>query len=261
MEKKSINLILLTSLLVCFIIIIVLLVKIYNRMEIGTFDNVLIQENSANNTNNEVQDDITTNDTTNTDDEKDVSSSAQVNNIDSTNTKIDYTSNDLIVIEELEEIEKNTESLLKEGTSESVGEKAKGIFISLVDFVFYDGEINGVTFDELSEAGKEKVLKIVSSIDTKIENKFPNYKDEISDKTFSAFNKASELIKNGANNIKEFSKEKLGEENYNAIIDAKDELVTYTKAAVSIIKEVGGNFWANAKEKIKTWYENFKSNN
>ena len=103
----------------------------------------------------------------------------------------------------------------------------KGVFISLVDFLFYDGEIKGVTFDELTSAGKEKVLQIIHSIDEKIEKKFPGYKESISETATPAFKKASELIKKGATNIKEFSKDKLGEENFNKIMESKDELVEY----------------------------------
>ena len=70
--------------------------------------------------------------------------------------------------------------------------------------------------------------------------------------------KAFELIKKGAYNLSEFSKEKLGEENYNAIIDAKDEFIDYTKQAIDIIGDVGSNIFENGKEYIKNWYENLK---
>ena len=90
--------------------------------------------------------------------------------------------------------------------------------------------------------------------------KYPNYKEEISDVTSQAYNKASELIKKGANNIKDFSKEKLGEENYNAIIEAKDELVYYTKNAVDIVGNAISNIWNSGKSKLKSWYENLKNN-
>ena len=71
--------------------------------------------------------------------------------------------------------------------------------------------------------------------------------------------RASEIIKAGANDISNFAKEKLGEENYNSIIDAKDELVYYTKKAITFIGEVGGNLFDSAKDKLDSWYQNFKS--
>lgn len=169
----------------------------------------------------------------------------------------DYSEKDKIVIDELESIEKTTEKVLNEGST-SYSEKAKGIFISLVDFIFYDGTIKGVTFDELSNSGKEKVLKIVSSIDKKIENKIPGYKESISSKTSIAFKKASEIIQASAQNINEFSKEKLGEENYNSILSAKDELVDYTKQAFTIVKSFSSSTFTKIKDKLSSWYENFK---
>ena len=51
----------------------------------------------------------------------------------------------------------------------------------------------------------------------------------------------------------------MGEENYNSIIDAKDELVYYTKKAITFIGEVGGNLFDSAKDKLDSWYQNFKS--
>lgn len=173
-------------------------------------------------------------------------------NID-TNT---YSTKDSIVIDELKIVSSKTDTVLKE----SAKDKAKGIFITLVDFIFYDGEIKGVKFDELTLNGKKKALEIISNIDLKIENKFPNYKDEISAKAKNALNKASELIKKGSYNINEFAKEKLGTENYNSLIEAKDDLVKYSKNAISIIGNFSSNLYSSSKEKLKNWYENLKKN-
>ena len=184
-----------------------------------------------------------------------------VTNQKDTNPGQELSIKDTTVLTELNTIEENTDKLLTEGKDQSVLDKAKGVFITLVDFCFYDGEIKGVTFNELTEAGKEKVLKIVNSIDQKIENKFPGYKEKISTKTKTAFNKASELIKKGANNIKDFAQDKLGEENYNSIIEEKDELVKYTKNAWDIVKNVSSNLWNKTTSKLKDWYEKFREEN
>ena len=177
-----------------------------------------------------------------------------------TNGSVNYSDKDVLVIDELESIERETDEVLNSSDTTSAKDKAKGIFISLVDFIFYDGQIKGVTFNELTDSGKEKVLKIASSIDNKIENKFPSYKEKISDKASSAFKKASQTIREGASSFSNFSREKLGDDNYNSIIDAKDELVTYTKKAASIIKTGGGSLFSTVKDKVKSWYERFRSN-
>lgn len=175
-----------------------------------------------------------------------------------TNKPIKYSEKDITVIDEVQKIDDAADDILKEENVENAKSKLKGVFISLVDFLFYDGEIKGVTFDELTSAGKEKVLQIIHSIDEKIEKKFPGYKESISETATSAFKKASELIKKGATNIKEFSKDKLGEENFNKIMESKDELVEYTKAAYSIIKDIGGDGLTVVKDKLKNWYEKFR---
>ena len=180
-------------------------------------------------------------------------------NINTDKTTEEYSSADEKAIETFNSIEEDIENILNSETVNNAKDKAKGVFVTIVDFLFYDSEINGVTFDELTDNGKQKVLEIASSIDNKIENKFPNYKETISETAKDAFNKASELIKKGANNLKEFSKEKLGEENYNAIINVKDEFVEYTKEAIDIIGDVGSDLLDSGKEYIKNWYENFRN--
>ena len=166
-------------------------------------------------------------------------------------------SNDKIVIQTLNSSlsEINNSS----SNDKSFSDSAKATFINIVDFIFYDGKINGVTFDELTDKGKQEVLKIAQKIDGAIEEKIPGYKETISEKASNAFNKASELIKKGANNFSNFLKEKLGEEDYNAIIKSKDELVYYTKNAVSFIGDVGSSLFNSAKDKLNSWYQDFKN--
>lgn len=212
--------------------------------------------NNENKNNNEPSDNYNKNDSIIPDN----SNSNNVENDNSSNN-ITYSNEDKVVINTIEDIDNNVDNLLKEGTTEDVKNKAKGVFITLVDFVFYDGEINGITFDELTNNGKQKVLELINKIDNKIEKHIPDYKETISDKTSKAFAKASEVIKNGANNIKNFAKEKLGEEYYQEIIDDKDEFIFYTKNAVSIVGKVGSSLFNNAKDKLSSWYENFKNNN
>lgn len=207
--------------------------------------------------------------TQNTNTEKPVESTSNESNIAGDNVEENntvqnsnneaYTSDDMEVINYFNDIEKSVDAELLNESNQTTKDKLKGTFITVVDFLFYDSEIKGIKFDDLTEGAKQNILETVSSIDNKIMTKYPNYKEEISFKTKSAYNKASELIKKGTNNVKDFSKEKLGEENYNAIINAKDELVYYTKNAVSIIGDIAGSIWETSKSKIKTWYENFRN--
>lgn len=167
-----------------------------------------------------------------------------------------YNEKDNIVIDELNNTLNNIE---KSTRDENFKDKASSTFISIVDFLFYDGTIKGVTFDELTEKGKEKVLEIASKIDVKLEEKCPGYKETISNSTSKAYQKASEIIKNGAKNINDFAKNALGDENYQTIIDAKDELAKYSKDALNYVTGAGSKVFNNTKEKLNEWYQNFKN--
>ena len=166
---------------------------------------------------------------------------------------VNLTEKDRQVLDYLNDVNDKADNL---NTTEK--SKAKGIFIGIVDFLFYDGKINDVSFDELSDEGKKEVLKVSSNIDTKLDSKFPNYKDTISSKTKLAFNRASDVIKKGSVKLSDFSREKLGKDNYNEIIRSRDELVIYTKDAVNIIGKTTGKITTSLKEKIKSWYEDIK---
>ena len=167
-----------------------------------------------------------------------------------------YNEIDNIVIDELN----NTLNNIEESTQdENFKDKASSTFISIVDFLFYDGTIKGISFDELTEKGKEKVLEISSKIDVKLEEKCPGYKEKISNSTSKAYQKASKIIKKGAKNINDFAKSALGDENYQAIIDAKDELVKYSKESLNYVTGAGSKVFNNTKEKLNEWYQNFKN--
>lgn len=183
-----------------------------------------------------------------------------------------YTVKEQEMISTLSDVENEVDALLQSNEA-NVQDKLKGIFITIVDFIFYDGEIKGITFKELGDEAKQKVLQTVAAIDTKIENKFPSYKETISAKTKDAFHKMSDMIHKGAKNIQEFSKEKLGEENYNSLINAKNELVFYTKNALHTLGNVASGIWdksegirdkvsdtlKDGKDKVQNWYENLKN--
>lgn len=61
-------------------------------------------------------------------------------------------------------------------------DKAKEYFITLVDFIFYNGEIKGKRFDELTSSAKAKVVYYTLMLDAKIDSKWPDYKNNIGTK-------------------------------------------------------------------------------
>ena len=215
------------------------------------------------------QDNNSNNDTNNSSDVTNNNGNNSSNNTDNKeNTNDDevivYTFRDIEVINAIENVDQNVDKLLEKSAQDDKGDikdKVSGIFITLVDFVFYDGEIKGITFDELTENGKAKVLDLINNIDQKIEKHFPKYKESISITASNALKKASELIKNGAKNVKDFAKEKLGDMYYQDIIDAKDEFVKYTSNAIDFIKDFSSTLFSDIKDKFNEWYDNFKNKN
>lgn len=75
---------------------------------------------------------------------------------------------------------KNTYSDMSD--DKSTLDKAKENFITLVDFIFYDGEIKGKKFNELTSSAKAKIIYYTLLVDAKIDAKWPNYKENIQDK-------------------------------------------------------------------------------
>ena len=133
---------------------------------------------------------------------------------------------------------------------DDVKDKAKEYFIDIVDFIFYDKEIKGYTFSELSDNTKIKVIALALKIDSKIEEYIPGYKKSISsngnkiytdvkDRLVSSYLDLS--VKICSNN----------EEGCNKAKDKFSDIKDNCKIGWSFIKKLasdGGN-------KLKDWYE------
>ena len=133
---------------------------------------------------------------------------------------------------------------------EDVKDKAKEYFITIVDFIFYGGEIKGYTFSDLSTNTKLKIISVALKIDSKIEEHIPGYKDTISSNGSKIYNNVKERLvtlyldisteicrehENDCNTAKEIFK------------DIKDNC------------KIGWNFIENlvssGTSKLKDWYE------
>lgn len=129
---------------------------------------------------------------------------------------------------------------------ETLGNKIKEKFVTCIDFLFYDKEINEITFKELTNKTKIKILEITMSIDSKIESKFPNYKEKIN---------------NTYQNIKSKIIEKYLDTTTNICNEDKD-LCNTAKENFQNLKEnfnITWNFIKNligsSTSKLKDWYE------
>ena len=139
---------------------------------------------------------------------------------------------------------------INSNTWDNVKNNAKEYFITIVDFIFYDGEIKGHTFNDLSTSAKLKIISIALKIDSKIEDHIPGYKETISSNSSKIYNNVKERLvtlyldisveicknhENGCNTAKEIFK------------DIKDNC------------RIGWNFVkklvSSGTSKLKEWYE------
>lgn len=147
--------------------------------------------------------------------------------------------------------------------SKEVKTKIVKEFIELVEFVSGNKDINGVYFNELDDKAKKDIKNMISKIDSKIEAKYPDYKEPVKEKYESIRNyikennlddkakKTKDKVVDKTSEFKEKTKNKtkdiIGEENYNKVGQKKDEIKDKTKD----IAEEG-------KQKVKNWYSDLK---
>ena len=143
-----------------------------------------------------------------------------------------------------DQAKKEIKELIESEQVEQAKEKGKEYFITGVDFIFYDKEMNGVTFDDLTEEGKKVTLENLETIDGWIMEIAPDYKDKIGEK----YQVVKDFVSTTYYDVLESIKESLGEENYSAIQEKKNEI----KESITSTKD-------KALEKVSDWYQNFKN--
>lgn len=154
---------------------------------------------------------------------------------------------------------------LSENPSKSDQNILKNTFITLTDFIFYDGTIKGKKFSELTASCKEKVIDIYTKIDSKIESRFPNYKESIKSTSKKVYSNVKEKVIDVKTKIQDEYRERVGEESYQNTVDAynedksniKDVYETY-KPYIDEGKNKAKSTYENAKEKASNWYQKYK---
>ena len=167
---------------------------------------------------------------------------------------------DEIVINYFNSATEDINNLLSSENVTSAKEKCKEYFITFVDFIFYDGTIKNITFDELKAETKKQVINITQKLDALIMTKFPTYKETISETSKSLYDKASDLLNSGKENLEDYIISKVGDDKYQDALDSINEIKEKDKETLNDIKDVTSGIYETGKEKIKNWYENFKNN-
>ena len=159
------------------------------------------------------------------------------------------------VVKYFEDLEKEVAYYVNEENFDKVKDKAKEIAIIGIDFIFYGTEIKGVTFEELTQESKEKIMGIVSSIDSKLESKIPGYKETIKDKFGRGYDYLSEKIESGKTYVDGKLSDKYGEDYEQAKEKAKD-IGEDIKNGASELYDKAKDGTLEGWSKIKGWYEN-----
>lgn len=124
----------------------------------------------------------------------------------------------------------------------------KNAFIKVVDFIFYDKDINGYYFKDLTSSAKLKVIGLALKLDNIIDSHFPGYKDELS----SSYNKAKDnLITLYLNLTSEFCK------NNDSICESAKNDFSILKESLNLSWDVIKNLAKSGTNKLKEWYEIF----
>ena len=245
------------AILVCFIIVIILVV-------------ILVWPTGDSNKNSSSKKNIST--------KEEVTTKEKVTTSDDSNTSDNQTlftdttpaTNEEEVVSYIEDVETEVNNLTSQSSSDrTVKERLEDTFITLTDFIFYGGTIKGVTFSELTDTAKEKVLTLYENIDSKIEEHFPNYKENIKSTAERGYNTAVSKAKELKDSIVSKYKETVGDEAYNNVVgsfeedkdrfqDAYSPYVEKGKEIGSKAVEKGKEVWKKKKKKLDSWYQDFK---
>lgn len=170
------------------------------------------------------------------------------NTVTKTPVKVDNAS--ATVVRYIENDEKN---VFTDANIEEFNAKVKAEIIKITDFVFNGTEINGHTFDELTEQAKLYVMDLLVKIDAKIEEVHPGYKDEIKIKVKDYTDRITDKYY-------EITEKICTEMGTTACNQAKKDVETM-KENFNLTLDLAKVIGKSTIESIKEWYEIFKSTN
>lgn len=245
-KKKKIIIVSCTTITILILTIILLLFKFKSHEKI----NGLFIDNEVNESNNNINND---NSDINIDNKKDNNTEGtenqNKNNIvapeEKPSSDINAYSEDSVVdyFETMEEDVNNS-------TFDNLKEKFKEYFITIVDFIFYDKEIKGYTFEELTNSAKLKIISIALKIDNKIEKNIPGYKETISSTGNKVYTNINEKLVTLYMDISV----KVCENNSSECEKAK-EIFSDVKNVCQISWSFIKSLVTSGLDKLKDWYE------
>lgn len=145
---------------------------------------------------------------------------------------------------------KNADDSVLKTTSEMLQDKNRNVikenFIKIVDFIFYDRDINGYYFKDLTNSAKIKVIYYATMLDNLIDKEFPSYKENLSEKYN---NTKAKLVKLYLEKSSEYCKN-----NENVCRQAKSDFAVLKKS-LNITFDFIKGLCQDGTQKLKEWYE------
>ena len=212
--------------------------------DITIIESIPKEENNQNNSSNNINNNNNTNTSSNNDNQNNIDESNNSNNNNETNDNNTDTNTDTSIITYFQNLDNQLTTY--DNNDETLGQTIKNNFVKCIDFIFYNKEINGKTFNELTNDTKLKILSITLSIDSKIDKKLPGYKDSINN-TYQ--NIKTKLIEKYLETTTDICNN-----DPNLCITAKEgfaDLKTNFGITWDVIKELA----SNGVSKLKDWYE------
>ena len=217
----------------------------------------MINSNQENNTNlNEAEGNTNNNNSNSTNNNTANNNSSNItnnNHTSSTNTNqtpSNNNTNNNITTKSADEAVLEYVNTIQSDADKGITDTLKSGFITVVDFLFYNGEIAGHTFNELTTSAKLEVLKAALWIDDKIDNVFPGYKETISNGANKVYTSVKNLIVSTYLDIT------------TSICEANSSLCEQAKEDFQSLKKSFGFTWdlikglaSSGLDKLASWYE------
>lgn len=220
----------------------------------NTSENV-INSNQENNTNlNGTNEHKNTNNSPNNNTSNNNSSNITNNNNTSSNntskTPTNNNTNNNVTAKSADEAVLEYVNTIQSDADRGITDTLKSGFITVVDFLFYNGEIAGHTFNELTTSAKLEVLKAALWIDDKIDSVFPGYKETISNGANKVYTSVKNLIVSTYLDLT------------TSICEANSSLCEQAKEDFQSLKKSFGFTWdlikdlaSSGLDKLQNWYE------
>jgi len=163
-------------------------------------------------------------------------------------TKIVSESKETGVLNKIEELSDSIDELLSSEKVENFKDKAFDKFSVIVDFVFYDQEINGLKFKDLTKKAQAKLLNTTTRY-------FPHFKEDIS----NAYSELKNDLKGLLDKIDQGLREYLEEETYEDLQGFSESLKDVAKEAWDLGKKYAEKGLQKGLDRFTAWYEKKKN--